>query len=76
MERIENKGQIFKCDQCGFTYKDKSEVHNHINEMDKKCDICESFFTNSETLETHVKAIHKKRNHTTHIRKRTKSQKS
>ena len=60
MKIIANKGRIFKCDQCGFTSKDKSEVHDHINERHKKCDICERIFTNSKTLETHVKAIHKK----------------
>ena len=61
MKIIANKGQIFKCDQYGFTYKDKSEVHNHINEMDRRCDICEHIFTNSKSLETHVKAIRKKK---------------
>ena len=60
MKRTTSKGQTFKCDQCGFPSKDKSEVHNHINEKHKKCDICECIFTNSKTLETHVKAIHKK----------------
>ena len=59
-KRIANRGQIFKCDQSGFTYKDKCGVHNHIYEMDKKRDICEHIFTNSKTLNTHVKAIHKK----------------
>ena len=58
MKRLSNEGQIFKCDQCGFTSKDRTEVH--INEMHKKCDICKRIFTNSKILETHVKSIHKK----------------
>ena len=31
MKKIANKGQIYKCDQCGLTSKDKSDVPTHIN---------------------------------------------
>ena len=60
MKRIANKGLTYKCDQCSFTSTDKSEVHIHINEKHKKCDMWKRIFTNAKTLETHVKAIHKK----------------
>ena len=59
MKRIANKGFIYKCDQCNFTSIKKSEIHIHINEKHKKCDMCKRIFTNTKTIETHVKAIHK-----------------
>ena len=60
MKRIANRNPIYKCDQYTFTSTDKSEVYIHINEKHNKCDICQRIFTNSKTLETHMKAIHKK----------------
>ena len=60
MKRIANRDPIYKCDQCTFTSTDKSEVYIHINEKHNKCDICQRIFTNIKTLDTHVKAIHKK----------------
>ena len=60
IEKKGTKDKFYKGDKCNSTFARKSEVLPHINETNKKCNICERKFTNTTVLQTHMKAIHKK----------------
>ena len=59
------KGEDFKCDDCGKTYKTYSSfashrdyVHNLRKRSVVKCDHCEKTFTGNFKLNIHIKIMH------------------
>ena len=51
----------FKCDFCNETFADKIMLCDHIPNIHKKCTLCAKMFPTTDSLETHVLAVHKKR---------------
>ena len=54
----------FNCDFCNETYADKIMLCDHITNIHKKCTLCAKMFPNTDSLETHVLAVHKKNQNT------------
>lgn len=58
-----NLGCIFKCKECGDTFKDRFQLYRHarqhiIKSEERKCDICRHIFNGNDALMKHKKKEH------------------
>ena len=63
IKEVHQNIRTFKCNECEFTFKQKSHLRTHIKEIHKKlkdfaCSFCESKFARKSDLKKHVKRKH------------------
>ena len=63
--QIEQTSHCVKCDNCGYSFVQRSHLEDHINGLHLKgkpfeCSICETAFARKGYLKIHTKNIHEK----------------